>query len=157
MDKNIKIKRIASLSLTIFIILFIFSNSLLKGPQSSQISGGFTEFFFGLLQGFGFSPDKYILGTVIRKCGHFIEFSALGASLFSTFQSFNGQRLKNWEHILFSGILVALSDEIIQNFSEGRGPSVLDVALDFSGVAFGMLLGAIALFLIAKIHSKKVR
>jgi VanZ family protein len=150
-----KIKKILSVAVTAFIIAFIFSNSLMKGHQSSEISGGFTEFFFCILQNLGFSPDKYVLGTVVRKCGHFIEFSALGISLFSMFQSFNGKKLRNWEHVLFSGMSVALCDEIIQNFSEGRGPSVLDVALDFSGVAFGMLMGAFALYIVVKIISKK--
>jgi VanZ family protein len=55
--------------------------------------------------------------------------------------------------ILFIGLFIAVSDEFLQLFIEGRSGLVQDVALDFAGFTFGMLV-YIALSLISKMTSK---
>ena len=113
-------------------MLFIWGNSALSGEQSSLLSdevGGILTWILGWL------PENAIF--VIRKLGHFSEFTLLGFLL-----SWNA-RLYGWSFPfspLLWGVMTAMTDESIQLFSPGRASSVVDVWIDFGGVLFGTLI-----------------
>lgn len=80
------------------------------------------------------------LNTIVRKLGHFLEFTFLGISSGLFFI----QVLKRkWVVIVSSFALssiVAVLDEFRQNFVPGRGPSFTDVLIDMSGAIVGIAL-----------------
>ena len=70
-------------------------------------------------------------------------------ALFSTYEN-----IKRKYQIYIStiiGILYAISDEIHQSFTPGRGPKITDVFIDSLGVFFGM---AVILLIIELINRK---
>ncbi|HEX3989520.1 MAG TPA: VanZ family protein [Verrucomicrobiae bacterium] len=80
----------------------------------------------------------------IRKCAHFTEYAILGTIAWRAFHHGGGQAAGNSSRsfrlaILFCA-LYASSDEFHQSFVPDRQPAVLDVMLDTSGAACGLLL-----------------
>ena len=120
--------------LTVCCLAFIWGNSLLPG----DISGAISDFFKKILQSLfeQGKPGSLGLGFLVRKVAHFTEFTALGMSLCWRF----GMLKKGWLRPLLWGAAAACVDETIQIFVPGRGPSVRDVCIDFSGVLLGVIL-----------------
>lgn len=113
--------------LILFVICFIWGNSMKTGTESGRLSSGLLKLF----------PFLNILGEhVVRKLGHFSEFTALGFLLLLRFR----MDKRPLSLPLVCGILTAMTDETIQMFSPGRSCEVLDVWIDTSGVCFGMAL-----------------
>jgi len=119
-------------------ILFIWGNSLLPGEISGAISDWVRRVLLPFLpEG---SANAHSAGGVLRKLGHFTEFSCLGLSLSWLV------RMKlphTWQHIclpLLTGIAVASADETIQIFVPDRGPAIKDVGIDTLGVILGIVI-----------------
>jgi VanZ family protein len=128
-------------------VLFIFSNSLLGPEDSGAQSGMITAFLRKILD----PNEKIPLETFhhfVRKAAHFTEFFILGF-LFAGLTLCVRYRRGFWHNglLLFAALAVAVTDEFIQSFT-GRGPSVRDVVLDFSGALTGLLL--VRLFLVPR-------
>ena len=119
--------------LVILTLAFIWGNSLVPGDVSGEISGGVFEMVAGLFAVFG---DKGQL--VLRKLAHLTEYTALGFFLTGLLR--NLQRRERFTPPLLFGLAAACLDETIQIFSPGRGSSLMDVWIDFSGVCIGFLL-----------------
>lgn len=119
--------------LVILTLAFIWGNSLVPGDVSGEISGGVFEMVAGLFAVFG---DKGQL--VLRKLAHLTEYTALGFFLTGLWR--NLKRRERFTPPLFFGLAAACLDETIQIFSPGRGSSLMDVWIDFSGVCIGFLL-----------------
>ncbi len=126
-------------SLIVLNIAFIWGNSLL--PR--EVSAGFSRLVGQIVDWLFPSPGTMAEGEgngILRKIAHFTEFTALGALLSWLVRML---RQKKWELLvlpLAGGVTVACLDELIQCFVPGRGPGVLDVAIDSAGVLLGMLL-----------------
>lgn len=99
------------------------------------------------------------MATPVRKLAHMAEYASLGfltgAFLLPT------RKKKRWIPWVIPAafcLIYAASDEIHQIFS-GRGPSVRDVLIDFSGAILGICLIHFIAFLVRSIlrNSKKVR
>ena len=120
-----KKRKIIFLVLFILFTFYIFSNSMMPAEESGKQGGRIIKFLTYL-----FSCDSNTATLIVRKSAHFLEFFVQGA-LFSgiIFESFK----KNYIYLLFFGLLTAVTDEFIQNFSEGRGSMVSDCLIDFSG------------------------
>ena len=74
------------------------------------------------------------LGTwdlVLRKLAHMTEYAILGALLLRALETV-------WPAFAL-GVLYAASDELHQHFVAGRHAAPLDVAIDATGVALGLL------------------
>ena len=134
------------LTMTVLWILFIFSNSLETGADSSEKSTTVSEVFADAVNVFCdiFGLDNVEAGEtlhyLVRKAGHFTEFGILSYLEYATLLSFE-IKLKNiWKISLPVCLLVASADESIQIFVSGRGPSVTDVLIDFSGALFFFLI-----------------
>ena len=77
--------------------------------------------------------------TILRKGAHMTEYAILGALLYRAL----GRVLPS----LALGILYAATDELHQNFVQGRHASPFDVAFDACGLAIGL---ALAMFVQSK-------
>jgi VanZ family protein len=83
-----------------------------------------------------------LLNTLVRKLGHFTEYSIFAIFLYHALSA--GQRLE-WRPrramacVLLAG-LYSLTDEFHQRFVPGRGPSILDCGFDTIGAMLGMLI-----------------
>lgn len=141
--KSIIFLRILLSALTLLLIVFIFSNSVKNAEASSESSGRIVAFLNRIctLLGLKFTFTQ----PVVRTLAHFCEFGLLGVLSQLTFLSCFGVKAKAILSSVFLVILTALTDEVIQLFSEGRAFQISDLIIDFSG----SLLGLVAIFLIA--------
>lgn len=138
-----------TLALVLGVMIMIFCFSAQTGAESGAMSGRITTWLIGLVV-----PDfenwavqeqeslRYTVGLVIRKLAHFSEYALLGFSLMlhiAQIQKKASVRLP----LLWAwgiGTLYAASDEFHQGFVADRGPSVIDVMIDSSGVIAGVLI-----------------
>lgn len=125
-------------ALLIVNLIIIWGNSLLPGNISGAISDSVKEFLeagLTLLFPGGFEGSQGS-SFLLRKLGHFLEFTALGVCLSWLLGMLGKSRL--WP--VPSGVAVAAIDETIQFFVPGRACRLMDVGIDSCGVLFGMLL-----------------
>lgn len=123
-------------TLTILIVLnlaLIWGNSLLPGASSEAVSGGVLA-FLGQFLPFLLTEAGH---TFLRKAAHFSEFTLLGL-LYS-----GRHRLSKGEtppHLMLFGMTVACIDETIQIFTPDRASCLIDVWIDTSGFALGLVV-----------------
>lgn len=125
--------------LTLLITLFIFSNSLKDGTDSSNQSDFAVDIINNILDIFGARADIYTLGVIIRKSAHFLEYFVLGSL---SCISLLGFRNKIW--LAASPIYclaVAICDEfVMQASTNGRSPQWTDVLIDLCGALIALLI-----------------
>lgn len=137
------------ITLLVVNLAVIWGNSLLPGEISGTISNGVKNVLTMFLpkgQDNG-SQD----GFLIRKLGHFTEFTCLGVCLSQIFRRICTQKPRWYYLPLVCGAFAAAVDETIQRFVPDRGPSIYDVCLDTCGVIAGILI----ITIIYKIKMKK--
>ena len=140
-----------ALALSILWLLFIFSNSLDNGAESDQKSSAVTKFINDVLHAIGYKGE--IPHKLVRKLAHFGEFAILAVFVSITLH-FSPKKIS----VLFSPAICfvcASADEILQNFSEGRGPRFTDVLIDTSGAICGTLAIWVLYLLVSKLTKKK--
>ena len=154
-----RVKRICLWLLVIAVAGAIFVFSAMSGPDSMKLSSGFTSWFIHL-----FHPDYEMLPAekqeqiyrlfvwIVRKTAHFTEFAALGMSLLLLLRDYRVNHAGLWAWGL--GTLYAGTDELHQYFNGTRTPSMQDVAIDSSGVLFGVLLLTLFFFMLARIKAQ---
>jgi len=136
--------------LLILTLCFIWGNSMMPASISGAISERIKD-IINILLG-GFERGETLSGDgVLRKIAHASEFGVLGIELTLIYRNAIKEKLTA---IAFYGLAVAVIDETIQLFSEGRAGLVKDVWIDFTGFTFGVLL---MIFVIGRIKSKAVR
>ena len=115
-------------------LCFIWGNSMLPG----EVSGALSD-WLGRLLGLGGSDPS---GTgLLRKLAHFSEFACLGF-LLAWLAYLKGERgFHIFALALLGGLLAACIDESIQMLTPARGPGLVDVWIDTSGVALASLFG----------------
>ena len=132
---------IVPILLTVLWLGFIFGNSMKTGEESGVQSGKVHEIVNNVAQSVGVQepiPEK-----VVRKTAHFTEFAVLGILVCLDLYAIGLVSHKKKLYISNLWALVAIPicavfascDELLQNFSEGRGPSIIDVLIDTSGAA----------------------
>jgi VanZ family protein len=104
----------------------------------AELSHAMSEWVKGLIKPFLSEGAPVIQedNALVRKIAHFLEFAALGFCIAWR----RGMLRKSPIPGFFAGTAAAILDETIQLFVPNRGPGVLDVVLDSSGVLAGMLL-----------------
>lgn len=126
-------RRRVYLVLTIAMLCFIWGNSSMSGAASGALSGRFLKYLAPLLAPFGSKAE-----FVLRKLAHFSEFTLLGFLLTGLTRP---EAAASWHtRPFFLGLAAACIDETIQIYSPGRGSSLLDVWIDFSGITLGVLV-----------------
>ena len=138
--------RVLLLLATAGTVCFIFSRSLRPPAESSAESESVKKILVAFLGG----EETFLGGFVshyVRKIAHFTEFFLLGVE--ATFL-FSGAPARKFFLLQPGfGLLIAATDETIQRFT-GRGASVRDVLLDFSGFLTATLLIRFAGWLLAR-------
>ncbi len=136
----------------IAVLAFIWSNSLLPGQQSGEVSGFVGDLLKKLLPFLRLDGDRGM--HLLRKAAHFTEFTALGMGFAWLFGMLSQRRVFALTLPLLCGSCAAAIDETIQIFSPDRGPSIKDVMLDTSGVITGIVLVIILYTLIARFKGR---
>lgn len=138
---------IVFLILTVLWSMFIWSFSVKDATESTADSDGVVEIVNEVIE--TVTGKKVDVGDyIVRKLGHFSEFSVLGVLLFMTVHYFGANSIPfRYAFGLGGGLFVSVTDECIQLFSDGRSAQVTDVLLDMSGVFVGFTLSLLVLML----------
>jgi len=131
---------VAYIVLILLTLAFIFHNSSVSVEQSDAQSNKVVNLVRPIVD-----PDNAVkdwqFSIFIRKMAHIVEYMVLGTELaVLAFHASSGFKLSNLVYISFAGVMAANLDELIQIYSE-RGSSVLDVFIDFLGLAVGFAVG----------------
>ncbi len=153
---NTQSAAVAAFSLLLALnLIIIWGHSILPPVASTTESGILTTFLMRILP---IGDDFELVDMIIRKCAHFCEFSLLGAlflSLTYSVAEFDLKRTWSYTAIPVLGCLfTASTDEMIQIFS-GRGNSVFDVMLDFSGSVTAIALTFVILLFMKRHRARK--
>ena len=141
--------RIRDLTLLFYcvgVLLFIWGNSAMPAAASSADSGGIRAWLLSVFPFFSEIPIFLFLVDHLRKIMHFTEFFLLGIGTVALFA--HPRRFSRFRFgiMLLGGPLVALIDEGIQLFAEGRVASIFDVGIDTLGYfSFIVLYALVAL------------
>ena len=153
-------KRIVLWGWVIAVAGMIFGFSDMNGPESMELSNGFTAWFMRL-----FYPDVESLPLerqqqiyelfvfIVRKAAHFSEFAALGMPLLLLLREYRLRWAAFWSWVI--GTLYAGTDELHQYFNGTRTPSLRDVGIDSAGVLFGILVIVLLSGLLTRMKAKK--
>ena len=125
-------KRILDILILLNLAL-IWGNSMLTGLSSEAVSGGILAFLGRFLPVLLTEAGH----TLLRKAAHFSEFALLGLLYCGRHRLVKGEAPV---HLMGFGLAVACIDETIQIFTPGRASSLIDVWIDASGFALGLLL-----------------
>ena len=125
-------KRILSILIVLNLAL-IWGNSMLTGLSSEAVSGGILALLGRFLPVLLTEAGH----TLLRKAAHFSEFALLGLLYCGRHRLVKGEAPV---HLMGFGLAVACIDETIQIFTPGRASSLIDVWIDASGFALGLLL-----------------
>ena len=125
-------KRILSILILLNLAL-IWGNSMLTGLSSEAVSGGVLALLGRYLPVLLTEAGH----TLLRKAAHFSEFALLGLLYTGRHRLSKGETPL---HLMLFGMTVACIDETIQIFTPGRASSLIDVWIDASGFALGLLL-----------------
>lgn len=133
--------------LTLMTLAFIISNSIKPAEQSVEQSDAVTDVIQGVVDTVVPSNPPKVSSSLVRKLAHFSEFALLGFFALLTYCAYTDKKIFVFLVPVFT-LLSAICDEIVQNFSDGRGPEALDVLIDFGGAITGILvaLGVFVLF-----------
>ena len=129
-------------------ILLIFRNSMDPADISSEKSGAVLLILNKLL----FGGKAVLTEHIVRKLAHFAEYTIAGMLGMLFFRNLGFPVLS-----LFSGLLLALTDETIQLFVPGRSGQVTDVWLDFSGILAGSVMYLILSADAAHLNTKRTK
>ncbi len=88
----------------------------------------------------------------VRKLAHYVLFAVGGVLLYFILTCFEIQY--RGRIAIFLGLLLACVDELHQIYSLNRGPGILDVAIDTSGVISGVILAFVTIQIFEKIHTR---
>ena len=141
-------KKILFVIITIW-IAFIFYNSLQTASESAATSGMFANLINDFFKLIGITID---VSSIIRKLAHVFEFFILSSLLTFLFFEYNMQIKYKVLYTFFISLLVAITDEVIQLFVEGRYGSAIDVLIDSIGIVIG--IGIVTLFYYIKYRKK---
>ncbi len=114
-------------------LCFIWGHSL----QPAVVSSGESGFFLRLLN--SLLPVE-LSEFIVRKTAHFTEDVILGILLALELSGWVKKVLSKLIYPLFAGLMVAMCDETIQMFVEGRSCEVRDVWIDFAGIFFATVV-----------------
>lgn len=140
------------------IIIFLFSSQ--DGKKSTSTSDNFIKQIVKIIYGNDIDEAKLEeitddLSFYIRKLAHFTIYTIFGINAFGFINTFNITLKRKILFAILIGALYASSDEFHQLFSIGRSASIKDVGIDCLGVAFGILLINITIYVKNNLDKKK--
>lgn len=130
-------KKTIAVVVFILALCFIWMQSFL----SPNLSSAESDFVLKLVRPF----IELIVGKnanlsfVVRKMAHYTEYALLGLIAFFYFEKNSRKTIAQFIFSLLACLFVAFIDETIQKFT-GRGSTIVDVWIDFSGAFVGTLV-----------------
>lgn len=131
-------------------LALIWGNSMMTGLDSEAVSGGLLAFLGRFLPVLLTETGHAFL----RKAAHFSEFALLGL-LFCGRHALVRKAVPL--HLMGFGLAVACIDETIQIFTPGRASSLIDVWIDTSGFALGLILIFLAYTIKNNIKGERIK
>ena len=134
-----KNKTIIKIILLILWILIIFSFSFQASNETNKTSSTFTKTIVNIALKITntYKDDNQVndivnkIHPIIRKLAHYTEFLILGIFTLLLFKDFNMKYVYLYS-IIFC-LLIAISDESIQLFIDGRAGQIKDILIDILG------------------------
>lgn len=169
-------KLVASCSMTIMIMLVIFSLSAQNGGESGSLSTMVstfiaTNFVNGFAQWDPLEQERLIeaMAWPIRKTAHASEYACLAISLVMSCWQAHALRVDRGRSdasllkqivvvaaiALLVSVLYACTDELHQLLVDGRAGQLSDVLVDASGACAGTLLASLTCYLFVRRGSKR--
>ncbi len=140
--------RVAFTIALIATIAFIFNNSMQVATVSSDASGRVVEVVQEVLETVGAkSLAEQITDHLVRKIAHLAEYALVGFWLMLCLRVYTRRFVRHISWPLFAGLLIAVVDETIQLFTDGRSASITDIWIDFTGVTLGLIAAFLLLCL----------
>lgn len=131
------------LTATVMWIIFMFSSA--TGEESEEVS----QSLLGLIVEY---IGQFISHNTLRKMAHFTEFAALGfcmsGAIHFTFEK------RGFLIPFIPCVLYSVSDEIHQYFVPERACRIFDVFVDSCGIATGIGIFILIIFIVNKIFNK---
>ena len=115
----------------------IWGHSMQPAEVSEGESGKWLEVLSTFLPFLANSDDGMFL---VRKAAHFTEYGILGVLLALELANFVKGWFRRFVEPLMLALTAAFIDETIQLFVEGRSGQVMDIWIDISGAALGILI-----------------
>lgn len=140
MDRQNWFKNYGRLLLILLLLelMFIWTHSMVSAENSAKESGWVMALLTPILE--ILVGKGNVTQHLVRKLAHFSEFGALGVTMGGQMLVSKKTSLFHWYHGLLSVLAVAVVDESIQLFVEGRAGQVQDVLLDTAGGLTGLLM-----------------
>ncbi len=135
--KKQKVYTIVLSILLVLTLIFIWGNSIIPQSESkieSDTAHGTVKVFLDFIFG-----KDVITQDIFRKLAHFCEFMFLSLIINLLYLNLKKYNYKKIFEISSLCLFTAVIDESIQILSN-RGPSVLDVLIDFSGSLFAVMI-----------------
>ncbi|MDF2685039.1 MAG: VanZ family protein [Clostridia bacterium] len=162
--EKIKIIRLILLLSVILLMIVIFMLSAQGATESSNLSSNITEKIAEIIiPSLNKMPIEKKLNIIeelhlfVRKTAHATAYFFLGIMCILLMQTY---KIKNiYKIIIALGICLvyAISDELHQALVPGRGPSVYDVGIDFSGSIVGVLVIMLIIIIYKNIKVKLLK
>ena len=125
------------------VIIFMFSSA--TGEESEEVSQNLLSLIIEYI-------GQFISHNTLRKIAHFTEFAALGfcmsGAIHFTFEK------RNFLISFIPGVLYSVSDEIHQYFVPERACRIFDIFVDSCGIATGIGIFILIIFIVNKIFNK---
>ena len=116
-------------------VISILSSDSFSGQHTASLLGPILSVLLP-----GAAPETITVAhAVLRKLAHVTEYAVLGLLVYRALDRTDRSASAIALHALLLCALYASLDELHQSFVPSRGPSPLDVALDTSGAALGLV------------------
>lgn len=149
--KTIAVRIILTI-LTVLVVVFIFSQSMLPANESSAESGRIVKFLNKICVFLGIG--EVFTQNFVRVCAHLAEFGVLGVLLFLTVSSYTEKVKLRFTLTPLFYLSTAVADECIQLFSEGRAFQFKDIFIDLTGATLGAVFVYVILLIISRRKQK---
>ena len=140
--------RIAMPILTFCVVAFILLNAFTDDVRATANRDAVVKAVTGHA-----SFTKQVM-KVIAKSFHVMEYAFFSFCLTASVLLFGDLRGR-FERVLLCGVMLALTDELIQSTSSGRGSRVTDIVVDTAGILIGYAVAVLINTIVTKIQKKK--
>ncbi|MCI6273024.1 MAG: VanZ family protein [Erysipelotrichaceae bacterium] len=136
--------------LVIVYISFIFSNSLMSGEASGELSYKVAKTFLKIFERFEITMSLKMFHSLLRKVAHFVEFFGLGVLVSIAITTCPLFKSKTLNFTLFL-LAIPTCDELIQYYVPDRVSTYKDMIIDASGMLLGGFVVYVSILIIKDI------
>ena len=151
--RKFSLKTVILIIIVLMAVIFIYMNSMATAMTSTQQSYIVLDFIYPFIEKLGLENINVIF--YVRKSAHILEFAFLGFCVSLVINHISDKKYKCISLGLPICMFIALIDETIQLFSEGRAGLVSDIWIDTFGSLIGIIVFFICLYIYKLIFKKK--